>query len=587
MHRAFAVILLLFAQFSSAEIIISEVHPHPLKDQSLNEWVELYNNGSEAVNVSGWVFGDAFANDVIEGPLFGKEGAIIPGFGFAILTDETTRVYENYNVSDDAIHLYIDGGDLGRSGLDDDGEQLFLYSNGTLISAMNYSTSKDGFSISLINGTFYNASPTPGYHNNGSVTTSCDYEVQIVMNGSLFTDPNDFSWKLVVRNVRGGPTNMTARAAIHDLFGNLEQEYQPFTNHTITTKATSSPFSPNLEEGKSYILSTNITTECGDSNKGNDGDERIFTIQGTLTTASYLTILSVLDLGSDDAAAFGQTIRMRLNAYRGDTGKESVAAWVENSKGEKLSKQSRASVEERFSNVTLTLPVQLVPNCGQGIDDGTYTLKVEGLDTEDERRIDVEGITNDLCEEIEVQEQQASTRRKILFEMVDLPQYANNRQSTARLRITNNNQEEVRAGLWSYLYRGSVSYSGEREANRETIVLPPDSVTETYLSNTPSIKEEGSYKAKFLLLQDGLKTPQDITFDISISQSQEQSEAIALSGTPSSGSPAQLSSRANVATAIPLPETIFSSSARKAQDLAPLILIITLTMLLAVFVWRR
>ena len=118
-------------------------------------------------------------------------------------------------------------------------------------------------------------------------------------------------------------------------------------------------------------------------------------------------------------------------------------------------------------------------------------------------------------------------------------------------------------------------------------ILPPDSVTETYLSNTPSIKEEGSYKAKFLLLQDGLKTPQDITFDISISQSQEQSEAIALSGTPSSGSPAQLSSRANVATAIPLPETIFSSSARKAQDLAPLILIITLTMLLAVFVWRR
>ena len=77
MHRAFAVIFLLFAQFSSAEIIISEVHPHPLKDQSLNEWVELYNNGSEAVNVSGWVFGDAFANDVIEGPLFGKEGEIL------------------------------------------------------------------------------------------------------------------------------------------------------------------------------------------------------------------------------------------------------------------------------------------------------------------------------------------------------------------------------------------------------------------------------------------------------------------------------------------------------------------------------
>lgn len=587
MLRAFAALLLLFVPFSSAEVIISEVHPHPIKDQSLNEWVELYNNGPEAVNVSGWVFGDAFANDNIEGPLFGKEGASIPAFGFAILTDDETRVYENYNVSNDAVHLYIDGGDLGRSGLDDDGEQLSLYSNGTLISAMNYSTSKDGFSISLINGTFYNASPTPGYHNNGSVTASCDYEAQIVMNGSLFTDPDDFSWYLVVSNVRGGGTNITARAMIQDFFGNIEQEYRPFTNHSTTFHATSSTFTPNLDGGKSYILTANLTTQCEDSNQANNKQERIFTIQGTLTTASYLTILSVLDLGSDDAAAFGQTIRTRINAYRGDTGKESIAAWVEDSKGEKLSKQSRASVEEKFSNVTLTLPIQLVPDCNREIDDGTYTLRVEGLDAEDERRIDVEGITNDLCEEIEAQEQQASTRKKILFEMMELPEYADNRQSTARLRITNNDKEEARAELWSYLYRGSASYSGEREANRETIVLPPDSVTETYLSNTPSIREEGSYKAKFLLLQDGLKTPQDITFDIFISRSQEQSEAVSLSGTPSSGSPAQLTGRAALTTAIPLPEAIFSSPSRKAQDLAPFILIITLTILLAVFVWRR
>ncbi len=484
MLREFILCAILLVPFSSAAVLINEVHPDPIDDESLNEWVELYNDGPEPVNVSGWVFGDASDNDTIKGGRFNGEGAQIPAFGFAILTDDTTRVYENYNVSSDAVHLYIDDSALGN-GLLNDGEQIFLFFNGTLMAQANYTKPGQGFSSSLVNGSFKKSSPTPGTHNNGSVTSSCDYEVQIVLNGSMFANPDDFSWKLIVRNLRGSSTNITSRAAIRDLFGNVEREYSPFTNQSITTQRTSSSFSPNLGGGKSYVLTANLTTQCEDSSQDNNKDERIFTIQGTLTANSYLTLLSVLDLGSDGSASFGQTIRMHLNAYRGDTSKESIAAWIESSNGKKISKQSRASVDEKFSNITLTLPIQIIPNCDGEFDDDSYILRVEGLDAEDERGIDVEGTANDACGEIKTAKASSSPRGKLSFQITNLPSYAHNEQSTATLRITNTGSEEKKADMWSYVYRGSASYSGDREANRELITLPPNSASDIYLSPTP------------------------------------------------------------------------------------------------------
>ncbi len=392
----FLLMFLLLAH-SSAAVIITEVHPDPVADESLNEWIELYNNGSAAVDLAGWLIGDSTGNDTLSGGQFGGSGTLLQPQSFAIVTDDTTRVYENFNVSLDAIHLYVDDDSIGN-GLHNDGETIFLYDNtGMLITEKTYQDPGPGKSSSFFNGTWSSTAPTPGAFDNGTTSGSCDYETQILLDGSIFPSQDDFSWRMIVRNIKGGSTTISSTAFIYDLFGNVKQDYTPFTNDSITRQRTSTTYSPNLKEGQSYMLRANTTTECFDTNLANNQDERIFTIRGTLIEESSLEILSLLDIGSDDAAAFGQSIRVRIKAYRGNTGMESIAAWVEDKDRDRISKQARASVEERYTEMTFMLPLQLIPNCDGKFNDGKYDVVVEGFGEHTEEKFSVEDVTKSLC----------------------------------------------------------------------------------------------------------------------------------------------------------------------------------------------
>ena len=51
-------------------MIINEIMADTIADESLNEWVELYNDQNVSVNVSNWIIGDDSDNDTIEGGLY-------------------------------------------------------------------------------------------------------------------------------------------------------------------------------------------------------------------------------------------------------------------------------------------------------------------------------------------------------------------------------------------------------------------------------------------------------------------------------------------------------------------------------------
>ena len=147
--------LLLFLVFipNSSALIINEIMADPIADETLNEWIELYNNESKEIDVSNWIIGDNADNDSIEGGLYGKEGTIIKPFGFAILTDDNTRAYNNFNVSPDAIKLYVDDSSMGN-GLGNDGETIYLFdSSSNIIDKKEYNKTNEGLSWALINGT--------------------------------------------------------------------------------------------------------------------------------------------------------------------------------------------------------------------------------------------------------------------------------------------------------------------------------------------------------------------------------------------------------------------------------------------------
>ena len=584
---SFLLVFIFSMQISNA-IVINEIMADPIADDALNEWLELYNNKNKDVNVSGWIIGDDKDNDTIEGGLYNKDGTIIPEFGYAIITDDATRVYNNFNVSSDAIRLYVDDASIGN-GLGNDGETIYIYDgNGNLIDKKMYNKTTEDLSWAYINNSLFKSNPTPGFANDESLLSGCDYAVEFILAKTVFDNSSEFSFKIRASKVSGSSTNFTSRAKIEDLNGKLIREYEPFTNESITKQRTSAEYTPDLEEGKSYFMDSDITVQCNDTNENNNFDTRIITIKGMpLQEESYISIENILDLGSDKKAKFGQIIRVRLSVYNGNTNKESVALWIESDKGKKLSKQSTVNLEDKYTNYSITIPVQIIPNCDEDFEDDDYILKVEGLDAEDEEDIKIEDITDSLCE-VKIVKSDPFSSKQFNFEVKNFNEIVDvGKKFNTKIIFDNNNNADVPIKVWSYVYRSSKSYSGDREANKKEFILKANSLHEIELENIVDDAESGSYKFKVVINKNNQKTNNEIIKDVVIKNIEtSKNENIDLKNNPNNKN----NDTENLVTAnkVLMPrELIYESATEKAKNLAPIFLIVLSVLLNIILIWRR
>ena len=584
---SFLLVFIFSMQISNA-IVINEIMADPIADDALNEWLELYNNKNKDVNVSGWIIGDDKDNDTIEGGLYNKDGTIIPEFGYAIITDDATRVYNNFNVSSDAIRLYVDDASIGN-GLGNDGETIYIYDgNGNLIDKKMYNKTTEDLSWAYINNSLFKSNPTPGFANDESLLSGCDYAVEFILAKNVFDNSSEFSFKIRASKVSGISTNFTSQAKIEDLNGKLIREYEPFTNESITKQRTSAEYTPDLEEGKSYFMDSDITVQCNDTNENNNFDTRIITIKGMpLQEESYISIENILDLGSDKKAKFGQIIRVRLSVYNGNTNKESVALWIESDKGKKLSKQSTVNLEDKYTNYSITIPVQIIPNCDEDFEDDDYILKVEGLDAEDEEDIKIEDITDSLCE-VKIVKSDPFSSKQFNFEVKNFNEIVDvGKKFNTKIIFDNNNNADVPIKVWSYVYRSSKSYSGDREANKKEFILKANSLHEIELENIVDDAESGSYKFKVVINKNNQKTNNEIIKDVVIKNIEtSKNENIDLKNNPDNKN----NDTENLVTAnkVLMPrELIYESATEKAKNLAPIFLIVLSVLLNIILIWRR
>ncbi len=583
----YSLVFVLLAQGSHA-IIINEIMADPFADETLNEWVELYNNGNEAINVSSWVIGDDNDNDTIQGGLYNNEGTIIPALGYAIITDDATRVYNNFNVSNDAVRLYVDDASVGN-GLGNDGETIYIYDNNhNLIDKKAYNETTEDLSWSYINNSLFKSNPTPGFANDESLLSGCDYTAELILAKTVFDNSSDFSFKIRASKISGSSTNFTLKAKIEDLNGKLIREYSPFTDEEITKQRTSAEFTPNLKEGKSYFMDSNVTVQCDDTNANNNFDSRIITIKGRpLQEESSISIANILDLGSDKRAKFGQTIRARLSVYKGNTNKKSVALWIESGKGKKLSKQSNANLDDKYTNYSITIPVQIIPNCDNDFKDDDYIIKAEGLDDEDEEELKIEGLTDSLCE-AKVLDSKPASSNKFSFEIKDFNKVAYiGREFKTKILFDNNNNADMPIKVWSYVYRGSKSYSGDREENKKELILKANSLQEIDLENIVEDADDGNYKFKVVVNKNNQKTNDEAIMDISVNNIESsKNENADLKSKPGNRD----NNAGNLATAnnALMPHgLVYESTTEKAKNLVLLFLIVLSVLLNIVLIWRR
>lgn len=588
-------ILVLLSAPVSADILINEIMPDPIADESLNEWVELYNNGAQPVDLNGWSIGDNSDLDKIGGGLYNGEGTIIPPKGYAIVTDDSTRVYNNFNVSPHAIKLYVEDSSIGN-GLKNTGETLYLYNN-TLLQNISYPQSETGKSLAWINNTWKIADPTPGSPNNGILyqeeiinTTYCDWKIEILLNDTLY-EQDYFEFKVKATNLKTGKTNITGRLSITDFFQNTIKEYKPWTNKTSTSKATSSTYTPNLQKGKAYMLNASLFTQCNDSKLNNNNAVKLFAINSpSQSSTSHLSIENIYDLGTDNIAKFGQTIRVKAQIYKGATTKNSIALWVAEG-STRISKESKTNVYSTFTNYTLTLPVQLKPNCDLGYKDGDYTIYLEGLDIQTTKELRVQDITNSMCEEVIIEKK--STSGKFTYKIVEYrPTLLSGQKTTIKVKLDNEAEDGFPVEVWSYIYKGKKSYSGERELNKKVFYLDGKSSVIVDLENQVTGITPGDYKLKVLINKDGQKTNKEITKEVTVIEPKSINQVQSLTTEPpETVNPIELELQKetveHIYTTYKIPKTIYESKDQESKKLIPNFLILTLTILTLILIFIK
>ena len=150
------------------------------------------------------------------------------------------------------------------------------------------------------------------------------------------------------------------------------------------------------DNGMSLCKITNLWKECIST----PGRENWV---GRVSNVSYLGIDRIY-LGDNRKARFGETLKVRVIAYKGDTSKYNLDLYVVDGNNKQISKRSEINVEEKFTNYTFMVPLQIEPNCNMKISNGTYKVILKGLDALDTEEIEIDGITESLCEAISLQE---------------------------------------------------------------------------------------------------------------------------------------------------------------------------------------
>jgi len=678
---------------------------------SYNEWIELYNNNSYDINLSGWkLCGTELLPGYINHTDFNiylNTGFIIPPNSYVIITDggtgstRGTDFYNDSNIDKNSTAFHVNTSSICGS-LSNSGDLINL-SNGTFEQIFNYTylvnlnyADGDGNSLQLINETWYAGAPTPGYKNtieeipteNGTATgidieltvklSNISYILQeytqlfnikilnkdcgikdnvtvfynisknnnlikqehfsrevgcsayantgsITFNHSgnyticgLITDStindtnknNDFACKNIrVIDTRTIQCNISINITtdknfyldnesikfhnnlndktfpyiieywVEDLFGNI---YKKKYNTTNTNQKS---YSPKISEQDLVLLIKNhVYALCNDSNISDNYAENMIIVKNTnpqfLSTEgnSSLEITKIYDLGSDKKAKFGQTIRVKVDIYKGDTTKTSISIRIEDNNGNKLSKETKTNAYQKYMNYILTLPVQIKPNCGYDYEDGTYKLIIEGLGEMDSENIEIEGITKDLCEKTSI-EKVTQTRGSFTYALADAPnEVYSGEEFTVQIKLKNDDDEKHKATVWSYVYRGSKCYCTGREENQEEISISPEKEKIVTLKNKVIGAEPGNYKLKVKIIKDNQKTIRELTREIKVVGFAESSSQSFFQNQPSEETSLESTKYPNI---------VYESTNIKAKKLIPIFIIILLTILSAVLLWKR
>ena len=555
------ILVIINIKLVSASIIINEIMYNPYGEDNNKEFIELFSD--EIFNLEGYIIQDSSSSDILQ-------LLYIQNSSYSLIVEE------GFNYSGISASIYSIGSTIGNN-LNNDEDSIILQDNlSAILDTLNYSDSwgADGNNNSLCRipdkiGVWHECNSTPGSQNYGLIEQQIENNTQ-PQNNTI--SQANIRITEFLPNPKGDDDAPMPGGEFIELYNqgndtNLAGYYiKDASNHTLYITDTTT--NGTIIKAKSYLLVyTNGFTILNNEGyeeisiydqEGNPIDKVSYAEskeglswslvenhwQYRLPTPnkinfeeepemdSLFKIEKIEDLGSDDEAKFGDIVKVNFHVYKGDTSKSSVKLYIENNE-DRITKITKASLDNKFTNYTLTLPLQIYPNCNEKFDDGSYYVKL-GWTSEsepaDEFKIKVNGINMDYCSKIYVEK----TPRKgtLTYNLVEYPASAEiGEEFSINVELTNNDDNNHYVDLSSYVYRGSKSYSSSREENKKKVLVKAGETQEFGLVNLVKKAEPGEYKLKVKIKRDDQKTEKQITKNITLKSKKpaESSEKIAVS----------------------------------------------------------
>lgn len=547
MKRLLILLLFLLVKTVSAEVYLNEIMYNPTQDEDYNEWIEIYNPLDIEIDIANFTLcNDRLLSGYINrsGEICSDNGTKVPAKGFALITDgrSGTEVYSNFNVSNNSIALHVESARI-CTGLNNNADLILIKDNDEEIIDALYYTSEwgaDGNGKTLCKipdqtGLWRECINSPGETNE----LETDYS-KIKINEFL-PDPHGYDNELM------------PEGEWVELYNNGEKEIdlkemylEDKADHRITVTSLRTEttiikpysylvvymngFSGFLNNDRDEITLYDPNNNQIDQISYDDTEEALSWsyVNGlwlkTIPTPNEENYeepppktainIETIYLGRDEKASFGDTLRVEVSVFKGNLTKYSVQLYAQDKNGEEISKRTKFNMPLSFTNTTLTIPVQLIPNCNLKYKDDIYTMILSGLDERDEKKFRIEGITSSLCQE----KKETKKNATIEFIVVETPTEVNiNEEIKIKINIKNNEADGKKVEVWSYIYKGPKSVSGERTSNVERITLPPHS--SVYLTLKNQIEEStqaGEYKLKILYKEEDKKTPKEFIQTINL-----------------------------------------------------------------------
>jgi len=306
---------------------------------------------------------------------------------------------------------------------------------------------------------------------------------------------------------------------VEDLFGH-------YYKNKLTSKNTNKKsFTPKFSEReKSFIIKSKLNAICNNINP-NTYAEKLVAVKGAksnLVKKDTSIKIEKIYFPSDNKYVFGDPVKAKIVIYKGNTRKSAVKLYVEGT-NKKVSQVTTFYAHKPNQEYDFTTLIHL--NSGCSYKKGKYKLVAEGLDKKVTKSIEIE--QDKSCNDKIINKiiaQPVATKSEKLYELLDYSENVTD-YSLAIIKINNPGKNHTYI-VWSYLYDGPVSLSGDRKTNMQTIELDKYETKLLVLRNDVLDHSQDS-KLKIKILRDDRKTPYEITRNITINTKTEPLQVMA------------------------------------------------------------